>query len=129
MNMADKNVDEPGEYFAPPASLILDMCQSIAAAQRKLDEESLAAQREIVNEKGDLYRLGYRANWYQIPEAIIELKMSVHMGKTTEGKDGLFIRLLGTQNKTSQSYTAETSSTLRLRIVPVPPPASTNVPE
>jgi hypothetical protein len=117
---------------APVDDIIQQMAQSVANAQLALDRATLEAQKALQQrpEFQELRALGYQPSWYTIPEATFELKLAFYIEDTTgetggEEKGGIIRRIFGTTHnatyQNSQSFQAEGASTLRVRIVPVPP--------
>lgn len=116
----------------PVGDIIQQMAQSVANAQLALDQATLAAQKALQEqpEYQGLRALGYQPSWYTIPEATFELKLAFYIEDTSgeaggEEKGGLFRRIFGTTHnatyQNTQSFQAEGASTLKVRIVPVPP--------
>lgn len=110
----------PNEILITPvASMIRELSQSVADAQRQLDAAALTNQNAL---PAALRELGYEPTWYQIPEAEIELKMAVHYEQRNgAGPVRVWATPFNAKYRNSLSYTADGSSTLKLRIVPVPP--------
>lgn len=117
---------------APVDDIIQQMAQSVANAQLALDQATLAAQKALQEraEYQELRALGYQPSWYTIPEATFELKLAFYIEDATgeaggEAKGGLLRRIFGTTHnanyQNTQSFQAEGASTLKVRIVPVPP--------
>ena len=118
--------------IAPVDAIIQQVAQSVANAQMALDRSTLEAQKALLErtEYQDLRALGYQPSWYYIPEATFELKLAFYIEDTTgevagEEKGGLIRRIFGTTHnatyQNTQSFQSEGASTLRVRIVPVPP--------
>jgi hypothetical protein len=119
--MSDE-VDLNEILIAPVATLIREMSKSLADAQLQLDTAALAAQNALPQE---LRELGYEPTWYQIPEAQIELKMAVHYERSQpSGPVRVWATPYNAKYRNALSYSADGSSTLTLRIVPVPPRAA-----
>ena len=116
-------VDVNEILVTPVATLIRELSQSVADAQVRLDAAALASQAALPAELRDL---GYEPTWYQIPEATIELKMAVHYERSQpSGPVRVWATPFNAKYRNALSYTADGSSTLTLRIVPVPPHAAT----
>ena len=116
-------VDVNEILVTPVATLIRELCQSVADAQVRLDAAALASQAALPAELRDL---GYEPTWYQIPEATIELKMAVHYERgQPSGPVRVWATPFNAKYRNALSYTADGSSTLTLRIVPVPAHAAT----
>lgn len=117
----DVNMNEV--LIAPLGNLVREMGKSIAAAQQELDAAALAAQQKIASDHPELAALGYQATWYQIPQAEVEMRMALHFEKPAAGKPTrLYAAPFNVKYRNTLDFSAEGSSTLKLRIVPVPPP-------
>ena len=80
---------------------------------------ALASQNALPTELRDL---GYEPTWYQIPEAQVELKMAVHYERSQPtGPVRVWATPFNAKYRNALNYTADGSSALTLRIVPVPP--------
>ena len=76
----------------------------------------------LAAEHPELQALGYQVTWYQIPEASVEMKMALHFEKTQPaGPARMYLAPFNTKYRNVLGFSAEGSSTLKLRIVPVPP--------
>ena len=68
----------------PIGDLIAAVGRGVADAQRALDEASLATLSEVYSRNdgllGELQRIGYRPNWYHIPEVESELQIALTIG-------------------------------------------------
>ena len=105
--------------ITPVATIIRELSKSVADAQLQLDAAALASQNAL---PAELHELGYEPTWYQIPEAQIELKMAVHYEQSSgSGPVRVWATPFNAKYRNTLSYTADGSSTLTLRIVPVPP--------
>ncbi len=123
--MPDQGVNNLEILIAPLADMIKQISQGIAEAQSALDTSSIETQKTLKTTHPELYDIGYQVTWYQMPEITVELKVAVHYektGKEKEGRVGIFFSPFNAKYKNAFSYTAEGASTLKLRIVPVPPP-------
>ncbi len=118
------------EVLVSPLSTILsEMGKSIAQTQRTLDRNSIDTQIEISNDDA-LSDYNLEATWYHIPEVDIELKMALSM-KYEEEKDSknrvrgykriLNAAPLNASYNSLNSYAVEGSSSLKAKIVSVPP--------
>ncbi|MBR1930514.1 MAG: hypothetical protein IJ833_03430 [Lachnospiraceae bacterium] len=144
----------------PFSEMVYQMANSIAEAQKKLDENSVEILREmgdvkkapvslpslILDKNGKLVEhdietsmigAGFQPTFYQFAETIIEVKMAITVNseftseqeqkgkKLTYARTGKGYRVCSTPiNATYSSkynYTQEGASTLRTRLVPVPP--------
>lgn len=113
---------------APVDDIIQQLARSVASAQLALDQATLAAQKALLEqpEYQDLRALGYQPSWYVIPEAAFEVKLAFYIEDKTveskdEGKGSIYGSTLNANYQNTQSFQAEGASTLKVRIVPVPP--------
>ena len=121
--MADLLVDFNEVLVTPLADMVERIGQGIAEAQRALDEAALATQKSLKDQHPELDKIGYQVTWYQMPEVLVELKMALHYERTDQGKPpGFFLSPFNAKYKRAFEYSAEGASTLKLKIVPVPPP-------
>jgi hypothetical protein len=88
-----------------------------------LDQASLNAQEKLKSDHPDLAKIGYQVSWYQMPEVSVEMKMAVHYErKSQEDKSArVFLAPYNAKYKNAFTYAVDGASTLKLRIVPVPP--------
>ena len=116
----DVNMDEV--LIAPLASMVREISAGVAAAQRALDAAALATQKQLATEHPELQALGYQVTWYQIPEATVEMRMALHFEKKdAQSPARMYVAPFNTKYRNTLSFSAEGSSTLKLKIVPVPP--------
>ncbi len=127
---------------APMAAVITALGVGIANAQRELDKNSIATQREI-DEDPVLSDLGLQATWYQMPRAELELTMAIafeERPKTTATAAAadltpispvalsrlkeIHFQPVNALYANQFNYNVTASSKLKLTIVPVPPPAA-----
>ena len=124
---------------APMAEVIISLGQSIAAAQKALDQNSIETQRQI-NEDPVLADLGLQAPWYQMPRVELELTMAVALEEKTPQTTPsaaltpnisaltrlrqIHFQPVNALYSNQFNYSANASSKLKLTIVPVPPPAN-----
>lgn len=109
---------------APLQDVLVRMSEGVSDAQRRLDDASMAAQRTLAAQHPELSAIGYRVTWYQIPEVDIELKVEAHYEERTEGTErrlGLFLSPFNARHQQT-GFSADGASTVRLKIVPIPPP-------
>lgn len=128
--MADQPIDFSEILIVPLSQMIQKIAQGVAEAQRALDTSAMETQNTLQENYPALAQIGYQTTWYQIPEVVVELKVAVHYertGKENTKRVGLFLSPFNAKYKNSFTYTAEGTSTLKLRIVPVPPPTLENV--
>jgi hypothetical protein len=127
--MPEQKTDFSEILVVPLTQMIQNIAKSVSEAQRALDITAMEMQNTLQNNYPDLARIGYQVSWYQIPEINVELKIAVHYERTGEEnnrKVGLFLSPYNAKYKNAFTYNAEGSSTLKLRIVPVPPMISAN---
>ncbi|MBR0657006.1 hypothetical protein [Plastoroseomonas arctica] len=115
-------VDFAEILITPAATMIREIGASVAAAQQALDQGSIAAQAALRAQAPELEAAGYQVTWYQIPEAQVEMKVAVHFEKkTTDAPLRMYLTPFNAKYRTGLDFAAEGTSTLKLRIVPVPP--------
>src|SRR5687767_437353 len=119
----------------PFGDLIASVGRGVADAQREMDAASFALLQEIYRDEGplrELQRIGYRPNWYHIPEVEGELQVALTVsGEETRQASSpgvsraAAIRLYATPvdaGYTSRfGFTIQATSKIKFRIVPVPP--------
>ena len=126
----------------PIGDLIASVGRGVADAQREMDIASLAALRDIYeNTEGlflELQRIGYRPNWYHIPEVEGEIQVALTVaGQQTvgaaqpgavgpSGRPGLSkVRLYAAPVDAGYAsrfgFSLQATSKVRFRIVPIPP--------
>lgn len=116
----DVNLNEV--LISPLSSMVREISASVAAAQRDLDAAALATQAQLAAEHPDLQALGYQVTWYQIPEAQVEMRMAIHFEKKNDQSPArLYVAPFNNKYRNTLNFTADGSSTLKLKIVPVPP--------
>ncbi len=109
----------------PIESVLFHLGRGIAQAQMELDRNSIATQI-LINNNPELRDMGLEATWYQIPEVLLELKLSVHIVEEVKNsikRKRIFIAPLNATYKNTLNYEVKGSSSIKLKIVPVPPPA------
>lgn len=115
-------VDFSEILIAPAATMIREVGAAVAAAQRELDQASLEAQANLRAKFPDLEAAGYQVTWYQIPEVQAEVRMAVHFEKkSSDAPPRMYLTPFNAKYRNALNFTADGSSTLKLRIVPVPP--------
>ena len=108
--------------ISPAAKLVREISQSVAEAQRDLDSAALESQAKLASTHPDLANAGYLVPWYQIPEVQVELKMAVHYERKTSGSPvRVWLTPYNAKYGSTQNFSAEGTSTLKLKIMPVPP--------
>jgi hypothetical protein len=135
----------------PMPQMIQRMGHAIAEAQFELDMKSLQVAQlmsgksfkvgdEIVKgekidfggQKLSLLELGFTPTFYQFVDTIIEVKMSIEMQTSTEVKSSFSATFsswcspvsttVSASYASKYQYSAEGSSLIRTKLVPVPPP-------
>jgi hypothetical protein len=119
------------EVLIEPLEMIVShVGQAIAAAQRAMDENSIAIETELADLRESL---GYdlHATWYHFPETTAELKMSISICREERmNSQGKVIgwkapRLQAAPVNASYTnlfgYDAAGTSTIKTKIVSVPP--------
>lgn len=133
---------------APLEELIVALGSGIGRSQAELDRHSMETQRRI-DEDPVLSQYGLRASWYQIPRTELELKVNVVMeGREQRGEHAgvspapppgaaaaefvagrvlaplprAHIEPVNARYQNTFGYDVQAASTMRLEVVPVPPP-------
>lgn len=115
-------VDFSEILITPVATMIREIAAGVAAAQRALDQASLQSQADLHDKFPELEQAGYQVTWYQIPEVRAEMRMAVHLERQTpQSPLRLYATPFNAKYRNAMNFTADGSSTLTLRIVPVPP--------
>ena len=115
-------VDFSEVLITPAARMVRDIGASVADAQRQMDQAALQAQADLQTKFPELDKAGYQVTWYQIPEVQVELKMALHFEKkSTDAPPRVYLAPFNAKYRSTLNFTADGSSTLKLRIVPVPP--------
>jgi hypothetical protein len=128
--MPDNPIDLTEILVSPVAEMVSKLGEAVGIAQAKMDRAALAAQENLASEHPALAKLGYQVTWYQMPEVVIEMKMAVHYERKSEGKSGgFFLAPFNAKYKNAFTYDVDGASTLKLRIVPVPPLFAAPVPK
>jgi hypothetical protein len=124
-------------FSAPIQGVIAALGRGIAEAQTALDRGSVQAQDEI-DADPQLASLGMQATWYQLPRVELELKLAMTMSEAPSTQTpraaalsrGLFkpVKLIAQPVSASYqnrfNYNVQAASTIKLSVVPVPPPAA-----
>jgi len=110
----------------PIEKVLFHLGRGIAHAQMELDRNSLSTQIMIDNNE-ELKSAGIEATWYQIPEVEIDLRMSIHIiGEVEQSgkirRKRINISPINASYKNEFNYDVSGSTTLKLKILPVPPP-------
>ena len=119
------------DYFYDMGDVISSVGRGIAEAQHALDMNAIVTQQQINNDD-DLRTWGISAQWYTIPEATVNLKMSYqltreHVEEGTIGTDtGRKMRLMVSPINAKYTNTFKVSETLQselnLKFLPIPAP-------
>lgn len=121
---------------APLGDLIAEVGRGVAEAQQALDARTIETVRALAEAAGPedplslLRQIGYQPTWYQIPEATAEITVALTIagsgsseGKATSGgrRPRIFAAPVDAAYANRYSYELKAASTLRFRVVPVPP--------
>jgi hypothetical protein len=118
---------------APLGALIISVGQSVAGAQATIDRRvlehfSLIYDQSIVAFE-PLRAIGYQPTWYQVSEATAQIVLALTVARSQAGTGSTDARPprvhaapvdAGYQSRFG--YRRESASSLKFRIVPVPPP-------
>ena len=128
-------------FSAPIQAVIAALGRGIAEAQMALDRGSVQAQEEI-DADPVLASLGMQATWYQLPRVELELKLAMTISEQQGGTAPAHtvaalpsttaflrpMRLIAQPVSASYqnrfNYDVNAASTIKLSVVPVPPPAA-----
>jgi hypothetical protein len=124
-------------FSASIQEVIAALGRGVAEAQTALDRGSARAQNEI-DADPLLASLGTQATWYQLPRVELELKLAMAMSEeggapprtTPPATKGFFkpVKLIAQPVSASYqnrfNYNVQAASTIKLTVVPVPPPAA-----
>jgi len=123
--MADQKVNFSEVLLADLDGMIIKLSASIGEAQRQLDLAALRSQATLQQDYKELADIGYRVPWYVIPEVSVEVKVAVHFEEKTQEdgskKSGWFFSPFNAKYQNAYSFVADGTSTVKLRIVPLPP--------
>jgi len=125
--MADQQTNFSEILIGPLALMIRQIAQAVADAQRALDSAAIQSQNALEEQFPDLAKMHYQVTWYQMPAVEAELKVAVHFEKTSSqsgSKVGVFLAPFNAKYQSAFAFAAEGTSTVKVRIVPVPPPIS-----
>lgn len=134
-----KNVKDLTDVVsAPLGDLIAEVGKGVADAQYAMDKQTLALLEDIYAKDetyAELLRsMGYRPNWYQIPEAEAEIQLALSVtgsfsnndqrqGRSAKNQLQMYAAPMNATYSNSFDYEMTASSTLKMKIVPVPEPA------
>jgi len=123
---------------APLGDLIASVGRGIADAQRALDAQTIENFKDIHSSGSDAFKalreLGYQPTWYQIPEATAEISIALTLSGEASSVPGQPSSMMPNVSRlrvygapvdagyaSRYNYEVRASSTLKFRIVPVPP--------
>ncbi|MDR0788187.1 MAG: PASTA domain-containing protein [Gemmatimonadota bacterium] len=130
----------------PLGELIASVGRGVAEAQREMDIATISAYQEVYESTDgglmELQRIGYRPNWYHIPEAEGDIQVALTVsGSTTQTTSSssssttavrplsrlkLYAAPVDAGYSSRFNYTVEASSRVKFRIVPVPPSSASD---
>jgi PASTA domain len=118
----------------PLGDLIASVGRGVADAQREMDAASIALLQEVYSSSegllNELQRIGYRPNWYHIPEAQgdIQVALTVTGEQSTSGPPAagrprvkMYAAPIDAGYTARFNFTVQAASRVTFRIVPVPP--------
>jgi hypothetical protein len=124
----------------PLGELISAVGRSVAGAQQTMDERFIEHFSAIYDQSvaafEPLRAIGYQPTWYQIPEATAEIALAITVGgpqvdaaSSVSRRRDLYGAPVDAGYQSRFNYRLKTASSLKFRIVPVPPPeAATRLP-
>jgi hypothetical protein len=129
MSENEKEIKKKIEVLIEPLSKFLASTgKAVAEAQLELDKNSINTQIFIENQEV-LKNLDLKATWYHMPEINLELKMSLSVELqeevTRKGKawiKTLYSAPLNATYQRSFDYDVNGTSTIKAKIVSLPPP-------
>jgi len=129
-------------FSAPIQGVIAALGRGVAEAQIALDRSSVLAQEEM-DADPTLARIGMQATWYQLPRVELELKLAMTISEEPDRVTPapastapaparvafsrpvkLIAQPVSASYQNRFNYNVNAASTIRLTIVPVPPPAA-----
>ncbi|NPE29995.1 hypothetical protein HNV12_18995 [Methanococcoides sp. SA1] len=120
--------------ISPLSRILSEVGRSVADTQKALDRNSIETQMTIDSDEG-MGGYDIEATWYHIPEVDIELKLSLSMEYEEERDSNKRIRgykpvlhaaPLNASYGSLYGYDVKGSSTLKAKIVVVPPATASN---
>jgi hypothetical protein len=124
---------------APLGALIASVGRSVADAQQAIDACSLdqfvAVYDPSVNAFEPLRAIRYQPTWYQVAEANAEIKLAFTVTRSqprsawSAPANELFVAPVDAGYRSRFGYAQKAASSLKFRIVPVPPPAAAAPPD
>lgn len=117
---------------APLGDLISSVGTGVAEAQRALDTSALQTLQDLYANSDNhlLQSIGYRPTWYQIPEVEASISVALTLsgsveqrgaGPRTAGRVAMYAAPVDGSYSQRFGFDVEASSTLRFKVVPVPP--------
>ncbi|MFH0808995.1 MAG: hypothetical protein V2A77_00770 [Pseudomonadota bacterium] len=121
--MPPQEVDFTEILVTPVSEMIRQIAAGIAEAQRQLDSAALDMQSKLKQTHPELAAVGYQVPWYTMPDVEVELKLAAHYETKGDGggKARLLFALFNAKYQNAFNYTADGTSTLKVKIVAVPP--------
>jgi len=122
---------------APLADLIATVGHNVAAAQRTIDARTLEHFAAIYDTNAAAFEplraIAYQPTWYQIADAAAEISLAVSVKRSGAGAPGARRHELHGAHVDAAyaarfGYSHRAASSLKVRIVPVPPPAGLTPP-
>lgn len=102
----------------------------IAQAQTALDQAAFALWKQVESDPAlkDLKAIGYQPTWYSIPIAEAEIKLTFYFeSDQTSGTKKMFVLPFNAKTQSTTKLQETGASQLKLKIVPIPPPAGASV--
>jgi hypothetical protein len=121
---------------APLGELIAAVGRSVAEAQQAMDGQAIEHFRQIYGggEGAEAFEalrsIGYQPTWYQIPEATAEITIAFTATGSSDTSSpgsrrlGIYGAPVDAAYQSKFNYGVQASSSLKFRVVPVPPPAA-----
>lgn len=120
----------------PLVDLIAAVGRSVADAQQTMDGRAIEHFSAIYDQSvaafEPLRAIRYQPTWYQISEAAAEIALAITVKESPAGAAGpreLHGAHVDAGYQARFNYQLKTASSLKFRIVPVPPPAAAAQPE
>lgn len=129
--MSSEKSDRITQVLAEPLDTVLvNLAEGIAQAQRLLDESAIATQL-LLDSDPELNQYGLEATWYHIPETQLELKLAVSLlgevrTQDIEGKQLHYTRLravvapLNATYVNTFNYDVSGACTIHAKVVAIP---------
>ena len=129
--MVEQQINFSEILIGPLSQMIRQIGQGVADAQAAFDAAAIQTQKTLGEHYPELAAAGYQVTWHQMPVVEAELKVAVHFERTGEqgsNRAGIFLSPFNAKYQSAFTFSAEGTSTLKLRIVPITPPISLSVP-